>query len=231
MEAKKSNSADIHSKRPLIFSFSLVISLLLVITVFEWNWSQPIKSNNNLTALEYTTEKLIEVPPTMQPPIPIPQKLQSIVKPTLLLEITELEETSESTESIINQEIQVTSSNSTIVIHNTDEAEVADQIFLVVESPAEFPGGQTALLRFIKSNLNYPKSARRKGIEGWVYVQAIVEKDGSLSNIHLVKGIDPSCDEEALRVINLSPKWTPGKQRGRPVRVQVVIPIVYMLRQ
>ena len=107
--------------------------------------------------------------------------------------------------------------------------EPVDDFFDIVEENASFPGGKKAYAKYLKKNLRYPRQARRMGIEGKVYVQFIINRDGSLVDVHVVKGIGAGCDEEALRVIKNSPKWNPGKQRGRAVRQRMVIPIVFRL--
>jgi protein TonB len=84
--------------------------------------------------------------------------------------------------------------------------------------------------KYVSKNIEYPKQARRMGIEGKVFVQFVVDKDGSLSDVKVIKGIGAGCDEEAIRVLKESPKWTPGKQRGRPVRVRMSLPIFFKIQ-
>ena len=105
----------------------------------------------------------------------------------------------------------------------------ADEVFDVVEESPEFPGGMEAWNNFLKDNLKYPSQARRMGIEGTVYLVFEIKTDGSVHNIELLRGIGAGCDEEAMRVIGKSPKWTPGKQRGRLVNVRMRIPIRFKL--
>ncbi|WP_113926230.1 TonB family protein [Cognataquiflexum aquatile] len=105
----------------------------------------------------------------------------------------------------------------------------ADEVFDVVEESPEFPGGMEAWNDFLRKNLKYPKQARSMGIEGTVYAVFEIRTDGSVHNIELLRGIGGGCDEEAIRVIGESPKWTPGKQRGRLVNVRMRIPIRFQL--
>ena len=116
-----------------------------------------------------------------------------------------------------------------IVFEEAPEEEVVDEIFDIVEDQPEFPGGIAAFYKYVGKNMNYPKQARRMGIEGKVYVQFIVDKDGSVTNVRAVKGIGAGCDEEAERVLKSSPKFKPGKQRGRPVKVRMMMPIIFKL--
>lgn len=103
------------------------------------------------------------------------------------------------------------------------------EVFILVEEAPSFPGGMDAFYRYVGENIGYPKSAREEGITGRVYVQFIVEKDGSLSDIKTVKGIGGGCDEEAVRVIANAPEFIPGKQRGKAVRVRMVLPIIFSI--
>ncbi len=109
---------------------------------------------------------------------------------------------------------------------STEEGEV----FTVIEDPAEFPGGMIAFFKYVGKHLTYPEEARKMGIEGKVYVQFIVETDGSLSNFKVVRGIAPSCDREAIRVCQGSPKWKPGMQRGKPARQRIIVPFNFSLK-
>lgn len=105
-----------------------------------------------------------------------------------------------------------------------------DQVFQVVEVDPEFPGGMEALTKYLSENIKYPEQAKKDKIQGKVYISFVVEKDGSVADAKVLRGIGGGCDEEALRVVNAMPKWTPGKQRNTPVRVQFNLPIVFKLQ-
>ena len=102
-------------------------------------------------------------------------------------------------------------------------------LFTVVEKMPEYPGGDDARIKFMVENIKYPEEARQKGITGTVYVTFVVEKDGTVQHVKILRGIGSGCDEEALRVISLMPKWNPGMQRGKPVRIQFNMPIKFHL--
>jgi TonB family protein len=104
-----------------------------------------------------------------------------------------------------------------------------DKVFTVVEEQPQVPGGYEALLEFVRGNLRYPESARQQGIEGTVYASLIVEPDGSMSDIKVVRGLSPECDQEVVRIVKMLPTWIPGKQGGQPVRVRFAIPIKFEL--
>lgn len=119
-------------------------------------------------------------------------------------------------------------STDTLSHHLTSQDE---PVFYAVEQPAEFVGGMDGLSRFLTNTIVYPVKAFRKRIEGRVFAKFIVEKDGSITNIKIIKGAHPLLDAEAIRVISLSPNWIPGKQSGRTVRSQFVLPVQFSLKR
>ncbi len=105
-----------------------------------------------------------------------------------------------------------------------------DKLYDVVEVMPEYPGGMVAMMRFLQDNVQYPFKAAKQNINGRVVVQFIVEKDGRVGHAKIARSVHPLLDEEALRVVRLMPKWTPGKQKGKPVRVKFNIPITFRLK-
>ena len=105
------------------------------------------------------------------------------------------------------------------------------ETFIAVEIMPQFPGGEAEMYRFISNNLKYPVVDQEIGTQGRVIVRFVVSKTGEISNLELLKGISPTCDKEAMRVIKSMPKWIPGKQSGNPVQVYFTIPIVFKLKQ
>ena len=112
----------------------------------------------------------------------------------------------------------------------TQEEPKEEEVFVIVEQMPEFPGGEKALRKFIANAIKYPVIAQENGIQGKVYVTFVVDKDGSIKNAVVVRGVDASLDKEALRVVNTLPKWNPGKQRGQPVKVSYTVPISFVLQ-
>ena len=108
---------------------------------------------------------------------------------------------------------------------------VEDEIFTAVEQQAEFPGGIPAFAKFLQKNLKYPAAAQRANVQGKVYVQFVVNTDGSIQGVEVLKSVGFGCDEEAVRVIKMVPKWNPGKQSGRPVRSRFTVPINFVLSE
>lgn len=111
----------------------------------------------------------------------------------------------------------------------TEETETKEETFLVVETMPMFPGGEKALYTYIGQHVTYPEKAKKEGTQGRVFVTFVVEKDGSITEVELMRGVSDELDQEALRVIKSMPKWKPGEQRGKAVRVQYRMPIKFAL--
>lgn len=117
------------------------------------------------------------------------------------------------------------------VVEDIPEEEILnDEIFQIVEEMPQFPGGEAKMTEFISKNIEYPQTAQDSGIQGRVFVSFVVEPDGSTSNVKVLRGIGGGCDEEAIRVVSSMPKWKPGKQRGKLVRVAYQIPVFFKLQ-
>ena len=113
---------------------------------------------------------------------------------------------------------------------STAQTKKNNMVYDVVEVMPQFPGGQIAMLKYIMENIKYPKQIMEEGIQGRVTVSFIVEKDGRVSNVRLLRSVQPSLDKEAIRVVKSMPKWTPGKQNGKPVRVRFNLPVMFKLK-
>ena len=222
MELKKNPKADLTRKTNLFFAIGLVVSLLLVIVAFEW------KSYDEVSAVDFGNvnddfEELVEIPITEQPPPP-PPKIQQ----PEIIEVPDEEEIEEEIELDIDLEVQEETVVEDIVFEEAPEEEPVEQIFEVVEEQPTPEGGMEAFYKFVGKELNYPAQANRMGVEGRVFVQFIVDEKGNVSEVKAVKGIGAGCDEEAVRVIKQT-KWNPGKQRGRPVKVRMIMPVLFKL--
>lgn len=226
MEIKKYPKADLSQYRGLIFGFSMVVTLLIVNTAFNWKSYDDGTVQIQDKAVN-SFELLNEVPPTEIPPPPPPIVMQaSIVEVPNEVEI--MEELKINIDIEMNEDTRVEK----ITVMPTlpvIEKEDTDAIFVIVETPAEPVGGMPAFYSYLGERIKYPAQARRMKMEGKVFIQFIVNKDGSLSDFTVVKGIGFGCDEEALRVLATAPPWKPGKQRGNPVRQQMILPIIFKL--
>ncbi|MDQ3392958.1 MAG: energy transducer TonB [Bacteroidota bacterium] len=223
MEEKKKPEADLNKKSGLFLSIGLVVSLALVITAFEWRFYDD-GSMVDLGKVEDNFEDMLEIPPTEQPPPPPP-----VIQQPEIIEIPDEEEIEQEIEVNLDVEITEETVVETLVFDQAPAEEVADEIFSIVEDQPTPQGGMEAFYKYVGKNINYPAQARRMGVEGKVYVQFVVDKDGSLNEVVAIKGIGAGCDEEAVRVVKSAPKWNPGKQRGRAVKVRMVIPITFRL--
>ena len=113
---------------------------------------------------------------------------------------------------------------------STAQTKKNNMVYDVVEVMPQYPGGQIAMLKYIMENIKYPKQAMKEGIQGRVTVSFIVEKDGRVSNVRLLRSVQSALDKEAIRVVKSMPKWTPGKQNGKPVRVRFNLPVMFKLK-
>jgi len=223
MEIKKTPEADLNKKSGLFLNIGLVMSLLIVISAFEWKFYDD-GDLVDLGQVRDDFEEMLEIPPTEQPPPP-PPKIQQ----PEIIEVPDEEEIEEEIEVDLDVEITEDTAIDDIITEEAPEEEDVDQVFNIVEQQAEFKGGMQKFYEYVGKKMKYPASARRMGIEGKVYVQFVVERDGSITDVQAIRGIGAGCDEEAMKVIRESPKWNPGKQRGRAVRVRRVIPITFRL--
>ncbi|HAW59166.1 MAG TPA: energy transducer TonB [Bacteroidales bacterium] len=228
MIEKKSSKADLESKRGIFVEIGLVISLALVLVAFEWKtYEKKTVEVFQRQALDIP-EEMVEITKQETPPTPPPPPQQvtvlNIVEDNADIE-TDFTIDAEATQSTVIQEYVPVQN-----ISKDDEQIEEQEIFTIVESMPEFPGGEEARMKFLLQNIKYPQIARESGIQGVVYVTFVVEPDGSITNVKVIRGIGGGCDEEAVRVVKMMPKWIPGNQRGKPVRVQFNMPIKFTLQ-
>ena len=216
MEPKKNPDISLEKKKGLFFQIGLVITLVIVLGAFEWKSYDKVAYNLGQLNLDDLEEEIIpitkqEVKPP--PPPPPPPEVIEIVEDDVEIE-DEIE--IEDTESDEDVEIEI-------------EEEDDEEFFMVVENMPEFPGGDLGLMKYIQKNVKYPAIAIEYNITGKVYVSFIVDKKGSVTNVKIVRGVDKNLDAEAMRVVKSLPKYKPGKQRGKSVRVMFTIPINFTL--
>ena len=216
MEPKKNPDISLEKKKGLFFQIGLVITLVIVLGAFEWKSYDRVAYNLGQLNLDDLEEEIIpitkqEVKPP--PPPPPPPEVIEIVEDDVEIE-DEIE--IEDTESDEDVEIEI-------------EEEDDEEFFMVVENMPEFPGGDLGLMKYIQKNVKYPAIAKEYNITGKVYVSFIVDKKGSVTNVKIVRGVDKNLDAEAIRVVKSLPKYKPGKQRGKSVRVMFTIPINFTL--
>ncbi len=226
MQVKKSEKASLENDKLIYILMGLVFVLSLVYVALEWTEKEVTKYE--VTDTEFLFEEEVEIQQTTQetPPPPPPPAVQEV-------EVLNVVEDNVETESIeVNTEDD---KEAEVVIAAPVEAPVEEEeeevVFVVVESMPEFPGGQQALFKYLSENVKYPVIAQENGIQGRVICQFVVNKDGSIVDVEVVRsGGDPSLDKEAIRVIKSMPKWKPGKQRGKAVRVKYTVPVNFKLQ-
>ena len=225
MEAKKTPKADLENKKRIFLQIGLAIALLGVLVAFEWKTYERQLYDLGTLDMDFIEEEDIpitrqETPPPPPPPEPSTELI--IVEDDVEIE----EEFSIDVEATVNTEVQ--EYTPVVVVQEEEEIE-EDVIFTVVEDQPSYPGGEEARIRYLQENLRYPQMAREAGIQGTVFVTFVVERDGSVTDVRVLRGIGGGCDEEAVRVVQNMPRWNPGRQRGQPVRVQFNMPIRFVL--
>ncbi|RRD62483.1 energy transducer TonB [Tannerella forsythia] len=232
MEIKKSPKADLEGGKGLSLLMGLVVGLAVLFVGFEWGTQEKALQHDQgiadiIAEEEIDITRQEETPPPPPPPPPVEQV-------TEVLNVVEDDVEVADNDLLSSEDNQAEAQTQTYVppaVKVEEEEESSQQIFMVVEEMPEFPGGQAALMSFIAKSIKYPVVAQENGIQGRVTCSFVVNKDGSIVDAEVVRGIDPSLDKEALRVINTMPKWKPGKQRGKPVRVKFTVPINFRLNQ
>lgn len=229
MELKKNPKADLEKRRGLYLEIGLVVILVASLVAFNVkSYDKEEKEQIERQASEEQEEIIIQTQQEELPPPPPPEQ------PEVTTEFEVVEDDKELTHELgpINAEVDENTQNIEItpVKIEQEEEEEDVQIFTVVENDPEFPGGMEALYKFLRDNIKYPQLARDNNITGRVYVTFVVEKDGSIANPRILKDIGGGCGQEAIRVVKSMPKWTPGKQRGKAVRVQFNLPVSFNLQ-
>lgn len=228
MEPKKNPRYDVHKKRNLIFSFSLALSLLIVISAFHI--TVPVKNSDGWTPPDVPDVYLVAIPSTTHPEkLPSPP-VKHRTQPIDLSRIREVEMVNVTpSEPFVDVEQEVLSdpfSGLDLPVELPEDTAT----FIFVEHKPEPLGGFRKFYSELGENIKYPEKAIRHHTTGTVYVEFTVDKNGEPGRIRAIRGIGNGCDEEAMRVIGLS-RWNPGKQRGKPVKVKMVIPVVFKLAE
>lgn len=226
MEIKKSPKANLDDKRLTFTLIGLVVTLFIVWRVFEIRSYDKQQFDTFTRTVEVMDEEM-EITKQEQP------KPQIQAPKPQVTQIQVVEDDAEVEDIDINAEVdqdEVIEEYTYEAPEIEEEEIVEEEVFLSVEENPEFPGGLGKLLEFVQKNLKYPMMARESDIQGRVFVGFVVEKDGSITNVRVLRGIGGGCDEEAVRVVQSLPKFKPGKQRGNPVRVAYTLPIVFKLQ-
>ena len=224
MEIKKSEKANLENKKLLFVEIGLVISLAITLFAFEWTSTETEVAMLDDTQEIVLEEEIIPITQEAPPPPPAAPKI-----PVLSDQI-----------DIVDDEIEVDDDlfmnledDSSLGVEIMDYVEVEEEVveeeaipFQLVEEKPSFQGGDAnQFSKWVNSRLVYPEIAKENGVQGRVTLQFTVEKDGTVTKVKVLRGVDPSLDKEAVRVVSMSPKWSPGKQRDRAVPVTYTFPV------
>ena len=228
MEVKKTEKASLGNKRLLFTEIDLVLALLVVWGAFEYS-----TKDKKTKILEAVSEEIIDdeiVPITENTPPPPPEAPQPVISDIIDIVDDDLQ----IEDNILNLEEDSSSGVEIREYIEEQEEEVIEEEaipFAIVEDKPKFMGGDAnTFSKWVNERLQYPEIAKENGIQGRVILQFVVGTDGSVSNVKVARGVDPSLDKEAVRVVQSSPKWTPGKQRDRAVKVTYTFPVIFQLR-
>ncbi len=228
MEPKKSNKADLEKNRGIFFQIGLILVLSVILIAFEWT-SRPDSGDEDklLADASYEVEEM-QVTRREEEPKPEPEPEQKVT------EILNIVDDDVDIEDDFDFDVEADASTEFEFSGFADEEEEfeEDQVFYIVEDMPTFNGGDPAIefRKYIAQNLRYPEIAAENGISGRVIVQFAVNSTGKVVDAVVVAGVDPALDKEALRVVMASPPWTPGRQRGKAVKVLFTFPINFVLQ-
>ena len=230
MEVKKSAKANLEDKKLLLREIGLVVALLVVLGAFQWSSKE--KSTETLQADNFVVVEEEMVPITTDVPPPPPEAPKEPVVSDII--------------DIVDDDIKV---DNTLLLSTEDEGlaitvkdyvaestyveeEIEEEVpFAIVEHKPKFQGGdQNDFTKWVFNNIVDPEIAKENGVQGRVILQFTVDKDGSVKNVKVLRGVDSSLDKEAVRVVSSSPKWEPGRQRDKPAKVTFVFPVIFQLR-
>ncbi len=227
LEKKQAGIKNKKSLTRLYGSIGLFLSLLIVVGAF--NWKVYDTKEVELLAVQESVDELLDIPLTEQPPPPPPK---NTVQQPSIIEVPDEEEIIE--EINVDFDVEITADETLSEVDYSavemPPEEKADEIFTIVEQNPTPKMGMQAFLEFLYENIHYPQRALRVGIQGKVFVQFVVNADGTLTDFVVIKGIGGGCDEEAIRVLEMAEPWNPGKQRGKPVRVRMVLPVHFVYK-
>ena len=230
MQTKKDPKVNLEPRKVTYVLIGLVTTLALLFVALEWS-NSTIRRSNILTRVadtELDEDMIITVQNQMTPPPPPPPMPEVIENFDIVDEDVDIEDY-EVPEFEDTKDVLIEVVNLDAAPNEGEEPTDDGQPFLVVEEQPEFPGGQNALMAYIKKTLRYPAFAAENGIQGRVTLSFVVERDGSIAQIEVMRSPAEELSKESIRVVQTMPKWKPGKQRGKAVRVKYVLPITFHL--
>ena len=228
MEVKKSPKADLENKKTSNLLVGVILTLAVLFIGFEWSERDKQVTTDSGIADVVFEEEIIPITeqeqPKQAPPPPEAPKVEEV------LEIMDNDSKVEESTIQASDDTQAAVEIKYTPVEVEEEEVEEQQIFQVVEEMPEFPGGMAECMKWLSKNIKYPTISQENGVQGRVIIQFVVNRDGSIVDAQVARGVDPYLDKEALRVVGQMPKWKPGKQRGKEVRVKYTLPVMFRLQ-
>ena len=228
MEVKKSPKADLEGKKTTNLLVGVILTLAVLFIGFEWSErDKKVTADSGIETVVFE-EEIIPITeqeqPQQAPPPPEAPKAEEIIE--VLDDDSKVEESTIQVSDDTSAAVEVKYTPVEVEEEEVDE----QQIFTIVEEQPEFPGGMGACMKWLADNIKYPAVSQENGVQGRVTVRFVINADGSVQDVVVVRGVDPYLDKEAIRVVSKMPKWKPGKQRGKAVRCSFNLPVRFALR-
>jgi protein TonB len=229
MELKKSKSADLEKRKGMFIEIGLVIALAIVLVAFEWTKGEGKGNNDSVVSDIQMEDEMMQITRREEPK---PEPKPETPKVAEVLDIVDDDVEIEDDFDFDMEATEDTEYDFTSMLGDDDENIDEEEVFYIVEDMPTFNGGEpaTEFRKYIAKNLQYPEIAAENGVSGRVIIQFAVDKTGKVVDARIVRSVDSALDKEAVRVVMSSPKWTPGKQRGKAVKVLFTFPINFVLQ-
>lgn len=228
MQIKKYENANLEHRKGAYFAIGLLFVLASIYCLFEMKFYDLTSYEVKKLHLDLIEAEVIPI--TQQTPPPPPPPPQSVTQIEIVSDDEIIEVELEIQDLEIDDDSQIDIEVAEYISEMPEEEYEEEEIFTIVEKMPSFPGGIESLFSYLGNNIEYPDMAKDARIEGKVYITFVVDKDGSIADVKVLRGIGGGCDEEAIRVVKGMPKWDPGEQRGKAVRVQYNLPINFILK-
>lgn len=229
MELKKANKVNLEKRKGMFLEIGLVLALSIVLVAFEWTKGEDKGDNTDVVSEIQFEDEMMQITRREEPK---PEPKPETPKVAEVLDIVDDDVEIEDDFDFDMEATDDTEYDFTSMMGDDDEEIEEEEVFYIVEDMPTFNGGEpaTEFRKYIAQNLRYPEIAAENGISGRVIVQFAVNKVGTVVDAVVVRSVDPALDKEAVRVVMTSPKWTPGKQRGKAVKVLFTFPINFVLQ-
>lgn len=230
MDAKKTPRADLENKKGLFTEIGMVLALVVCFAVFEWSTTAAeINLTGMSTPVNIDDIEMVPITRTPEAPTPAPPpppKMADVIN--IVVDTEDLDDNLDVFNTEANPEDVVNYAPIEVPVEKIEED---DEPFVFVEQMPVFPGGDAELRKYLAQSVKYPPIAIESGVQGRVFVTFVIDQQGAVTNVRVARPLDPSLDREAIRVVQSMPRWSPGLQRGRAVKVSYTVPINFVLQQ